>query len=97
MTLGSLFNQTVERFSKKEAIVDLTQNIRWTYQEWDHEVNKVAQALINEGVRKGDRVSTFSFNTIEFATLFFACSKIGAVINPINFRLKERELSLILT
>jgi len=40
---------------------------------------------LKEGVKKGDRVSTFTFNTEELGTTFFACAKIGAIFNPINF------------
>ncbi|MCF6408957.1 fatty acid--CoA ligase [Pseudalkalibacillus salsuginis] len=96
VTIGKLFELTVQKFPNKEALVDTTTNQRWTYKEWDENVNRLANALIGSGVRKGDRVSTFLFNTTELATAFFACAKIGAILNPINFRLKAQEVVYII-
>ncbi len=95
-TLGSIFDQTVRKFPDKEALVDLKRDQRWTYGEWSDEVYRLANALMNAGVGKGDRVSTFLFNTSELATTLFACAKIGAIFNPINFRLKSEEVAYIL-
>ncbi len=95
-TLGRLLELTVGNGPNKEAIVEPAKNIRWTYREWNDQVNKLASALQKSGVRKGDRVSTFLFNCQELATTLFACAKIGAVFNPINFRLKPQELAYIL-
>ncbi|MBH0230355.1 fatty acid--CoA ligase [Halobacillus yeomjeoni] len=95
-TLKSMFEQTVAKYPEKEGLVDLRLGTRWTYREWDIEVNRLANALKASGVGKGDRVSTVLFNTAEFATSLFACMKIGAIFNPINFRLMSKELSFIL-
>ncbi|MGP4078459.1 fatty acid--CoA ligase [Pseudalkalibacillus sp. R45] len=96
VTIGKLFDLTVQKFPNKEALVDAATNQRWTYREWNENVNRLANAFIESGVRKGDRVSTFLFNTTELATVFFACAKIGAVLNPINFRLKAQEVAYII-
>ncbi len=95
-TLGSIFDQTVSKFPNKEALVDLKRGQRWTYGEWRDDVHRCANALTAAGVGKGDRVSTFLFNTSELATTLFACAKIGAIFNPINFRLKSEEVAYIL-
>ncbi|WP_173918321.1 fatty acid--CoA ligase [Halobacillus sp. Marseille-Q1614] len=95
-TLKSMFEQTVSKYPEKEALIDLRLGTRWTYRQWDEEVNKLANALLTQGVDKGDRVSTVLFNTAEFSTALFACMKIGAVFNPINFRLTSQEIDYIL-
>ncbi|GIN61723.1 long-chain-fatty-acid--CoA ligase [Robertmurraya siralis] len=95
-TIGRIFDLTVAKYPNKEALYDVRKDIRLTYLEWSEEVNKLANALLHEGVRKGDRVSTYLFNTEELATTFFACAKIGAVFNPINFRLTPEELAYII-
>jgi long-chain acyl-CoA synthetase len=95
-TIGKIFDFTVKRFPNKEAVYDVRKNVRYTYKEWNDQVNRLANALLQEGVQKGDRVSTFLFNTEELATTFFACAKIGAVFNPINFRLTSEELAFII-
>lgn len=95
-TIGSIFDQTVLKYPNREALVDLSRNQRWTYEQWRDDVHRLANSLLDEGVRKGDIVSTYLFNTSELATAFFACAKIGAAINPINFRLKSMEVAYIL-
>ncbi|RDI43233.1 fatty acid--CoA ligase [Falsibacillus pallidus] len=96
VTIGNVFEQSVNRYPHKEALVDLTLNKRWTFQQWNEDVNRTANALMDNGVRKGDRVSTFLCNGSELAILYFACAKIGAIVNPINFRLKTEEVAFIL-
>ncbi|WP_411334590.1 fatty acid--CoA ligase [Metabacillus indicus] len=95
-TIGRVFDLTAEKYPAKEAIYDVRRGIRWSYSEWQKEVNKLANAFLDAGVKKGDRISTYLFNTIELATAYFASAKIGAVINPINFRLKSQEVAYIL-
>ncbi|KON87689.1 long-chain fatty acid--CoA ligase [Sporosarcina globispora] len=95
-TIGKIFDLTAGKFPNKEALYDVRKNLRLTYKEWGLEINRLANALINAGVRKGDRVSIYLFNTEELATAFFACAKIGAVFNPINFRLMSEEVAYIL-
>ncbi|MFD1020818.1 fatty acid--CoA ligase [Thalassobacillus hwangdonensis] len=95
-TIRSMFEQTVAKYPDKEGLVDLRLGKRWTFREWDEEVNRLANAFRASGVEKGDRVSTVLFNTAEFAHVLFACLKIGAIFNPINFRLTEKEITFIL-
>ncbi|WP_404449693.1 fatty acid--CoA ligase [Sutcliffiella horikoshii] len=96
ITIGKIFNLTVQKFPDKEALHDVKKNVRFTYKEWNVEVNRLANALLKEGVKKGERVSTLLFNTEELATTMLACAKIGAVFNPINFRLQPEEVAFIL-
>ena len=56
LTIGELYEQTVLKFGDKLALVDRSRNIRWTYNQWNEQVNKLANALSSAGVRKGDRV-----------------------------------------
>jgi long-chain acyl-CoA synthetase len=95
-TIGKIFDLSVKRYPNKEAVYDVRKNVRFTYKEWSLQVNRLANALLKEGVKKGERVSSFLFNTEELATAFFACAKIGAVFNPINFRLMSEEVAFIL-
>ncbi|MGD6818023.1 fatty acid--CoA ligase [Metabacillus sp. 84] len=96
-SIGKLFDLAVEKGRDKEALADVSRGIRRTFTEWQKEVNQCANAMANAGVKKGDRVSTCLFNCAELATVFFACAKLGAVLNPINFRLKQQEIAYILT
>lgn len=96
VTIKSIFEQSAAKYPHKEALVDERIGIRWTYAEWNKEANRLAHALSAAGVSKGDRVSTILYNTAELATALFACSKIGAVFNPVNYRLASGEVEFIL-
>jgi acyl-CoA synthetase (AMP-forming)/AMP-acid ligase II len=66
-------------------LVDAGETVTWA--AFDDRVNRLATALADRGVRKGDRVAMVLFNTVEFPTTLYACYKIGAVPVPINFML----------
>ena len=47
-------------------------------------------------IKKGDRVGILSYNRVEYLTLLFACARIGAIYNPLNWRLAVPELMYII-
>lgn len=95
-TLKSVFEQTVRRHPGREALVCPQKGLRYTYQDWERQVNQLANAMLKSGLAKGDRVSTFLYNTGELPTTLLAASKIGAVFNPVNYHLSPAELAFIL-
>ena len=52
----------------------------------------LASYLLKLGISKGDRVGLLAYNCIEYAEIFYATAKIGAIITPINFRLTAKEI-----
>ncbi len=63
-----------------------------TYSEFNRRVNRVANGLLEGGLRKGDRVAVLFFNSTEFMEVYFACAKGGFIFIPLNFRLTPKEL-----
>jgi len=63
-----------------------------TYADLDAATDRVAAALVKRGVGKGDRVTLFMPNSIEFVLAFYGTLKAGGVVNPINALSKEREV-----
>src|SRR2546426_5271427 len=63
-----------------------------TYAELDAATDRFAAALATRGVMKGDRVTLFMPNSVEFVFAFYGTLKAGGVVNPINAQSKEREL-----
>ncbi len=68
----------------------------YSKREFCNRINRLAHALQDKGVRKGDRVAGLLANGNEFLEILFACSKIGAIMVPLNFRLAAPELEYIL-
>jgi long-chain acyl-CoA synthetase len=67
----------------------------WTFSQINAQANAVANGLLGLGVNKGDRVMLFLPNCTEFFFWYFGTMKMGAVVNPLNVMLKERELEYL--
>ncbi|MFC7226671.1 long-chain-fatty-acid--CoA ligase [Salinirubellus salinus] len=94
-TIADTLEQTVDRYPDREAVVYPRRDQRWTYREFDERVNRLANALADLGVEKGDRVSTMLHNGSEMVLTVYACAKLGAVFNPLNYRLPAGEVEFI--
>jgi cyclohexanecarboxylate-CoA ligase len=68
----------------------------FTYRELEGLAGRAASSLLRLGVGPGDIVTVQLPNWWEFVVIAFACSKIGAVMNPVMPILRERELTYIL-
>ena len=64
-----------------------------TYAELDDRSERLAAALLADGLERGDRVATLSGNRPEHVELLFACAKAGLVMAPINHRLAPAEIA----
>ncbi len=93
--IGSILTKRTLLNPTNEALFDVAQGIRFSYDELNKRTNQVANALRSLGVQKGDRVALLMMNCHEFVTTFFAIAKIGAVIVPLNWRLVPDELEFI--
>jgi fatty-acyl-CoA synthase len=96
LTIGDLFDQTVERYPDHPALIARQQQIRLNYRELQAQVNQCARALLHLGVQKGQRVGIWSPNRAEWCITQFATAKIGAILVNINpsYRLHEVEYVL---
>ena len=68
----------------------------FTYSEMDDRVNKLAGALRQAGVRKGDRVAFMVPNIPAMLEGHYGPMRLGAILVAINIRLSAREISYIL-
>jgi fatty-acyl-CoA synthase len=66
---------------------------RTTYAELDARSERLADALVGLGLRRGDRVASLTGNRPEHVELFFACAKAGLVLAPLSWRLAPAELA----
>ena len=87
------FMRNVRRFSGKQALVDPLTNHSWTYSEVNQEVNRLCNAFIKAGVKKGDVIMLQMLNCPEFVFAYVACHKLQCVCCPVNFRLSTGEMA----
>jgi len=69
---------------------------RWTYAKVNERVNRLANALAQWGIGKGDRVGILHVNCNQHIETYFAAAKLGAIFVPLNFRAKSDELSYMI-
>ena len=63
-----------------------------TYRELHARSNRTAAWMQSLGIEKGDRVAVMLSNSMEFIDIFLACSRLGAIFVPINYRITATEL-----
>ena len=68
---------------------------RYTYTALYERVKRLANAITELGVRRGDRVATYAANTYQHLELYYAIPCIGAVLHPLNIRLSAAQLAQI--
>ena len=94
--VGSYLTKRSQMNGKSEAYVDSASDLRLTFEELNDRVNRVANMLLDHGIKKGDRVAILMMNSVEFVEVYLATAKIGGVVVPLNWRLVADELEFIL-
>jgi acyl-CoA synthetase (AMP-forming)/AMP-acid ligase II len=84
------------RFARSPALRDPASGRGWTYAELWRDAGRLADALRSHGVAPGESVVFALFNGPEFALLWVACLRLGAIATPINFRLSAGEIAHVL-
>jgi fatty-acyl-CoA synthase len=68
---------------------------RYSYGDWAGRVDRLAAALTGLGVRRGDRVATFGWNSHRHFEAYFAVPCMGAVLHTMNVRLFPEQLAWV--
>ena len=91
--VSECFLLSVRRSPKRTALVFGEQ--RYTYEEANKRINRIANSLSQLGVKSGDKVAFLFPNCCEIVLIYYAIQKIGAVAVPLNFRLIPREIGFL--
>ncbi|WP_433574795.1 AMP-binding protein [Nocardia brasiliensis] len=90
MDLGTVLRWTAARHPHRRAIGG---DKPFTYAEWDAHTDRLAAALVESGVRRGDRIVLMLAGGEPLASLHMAAQKIGAISVPLSTRLAPTELA----
>ncbi|WP_406444283.1 4-coumarate--CoA ligase family protein [Streptomyces sp. NBC_01613] len=66
------------------ALIDGTDGTTLTYEQLDRFHRRIAAALAEAGVRKGDVLALHSPNTVAFPTAFYAATRAGATVTTVH-------------
>lgn len=93
IALWEFLSQSAVKFPQQTAVIHNNQRI--PYSELDLHVKKFALALVQLGVKKGDRVALFLQNVPEYIISYYGALRQGAIVLPMNPLVKEDEFNTI--
>ena len=96
MLVSDIVRNNARFFGGKEAVV-VPEGVTRTWSELDTRTTKFANALLDLGLTKGDRIAIFAPNCCEYLEFFFATAKSGVVGAAVNIRLAAHEISSYLS
>ena len=87
LNLKNMLERAPSFFAKKEIISRQTDGSlhRYTYGDYYRRVCRLANVLKRLGIRRGDRVATFAWNTYRHFELYFGVPCYGAVLHTSIF------------
>ena len=71
---------------------DLPYRREITWRVFDEKANRVANLLLERGVKRGDKVAILMMNCLEWLPIYFGILKSGAIAVPFNFRYSSDEI-----
>ena len=96
MTIGQALDDAAERWGDYDAVVSVSQGIRWSWRELAFRADAMAAGLLALGLEPGDRIGIWSPNCAEWTLTQFAAAKIGLVLATINPAHRTSELEFTL-
>ena len=89
-------NDYIDHWSEKRpdqaAMIQYEDGKTVSYKQFRSYIDYFALRLLDMGIKKGDRVATQLVLVPEHVMLMYACFKIGAMIAPLDLRLKKEEI-----
>ncbi|UEM16330.1 ATP-dependent acyl-CoA ligase [Bradyrhizobium barranii subsp. barranii] len=91
--LSTILTRQAERYGERVLLV--AGETRWSFGQTAAIAAASAQALVDAGIRPGDRVALMCSNRPEFLQVYLGCAWLGAIAVPINTALRGFQLSHI--
>jgi len=98
LTLTQFFERSRRLFARKTLATRVPGRslCRYTYADLAERVARLAGGLAALGVRPGDRVGTFAWNTHHHLEAYWAAPLMGAILHTVNFRLAPEDIAYII-
>ncbi|MBF0508455.1 MAG: AMP-binding protein [Deltaproteobacteria bacterium] len=94
MPVGDLLRVAAYMYPDKLGARDLYRAM--TFQEWNERCCRLGNALLDLGLKKGDKVAVIAYNSVEWMEIYGATAKTGIICVPIMFRMPPAEYHYIL-
>jgi len=95
-TVDGVLKAAVDSVPQRTALVVPYQSLRFTFAEFDREVEQVARGLIACGLAPGERIGIWAPNCAEWVLTMFAAARAGLILVNINPAYRSSELEFVL-
>jgi acyl-CoA synthetase (AMP-forming)/AMP-acid ligase II len=96
LLVRQLAERAEQQFTEREIVSLTAEGVeRSTYGRVVERARRLASALTELGIRPGDRVATFGWNSVRHLELYLAIPSMGAVLHTLNIRLFDDDLHYI--
>ncbi|NMP23304.1 long-chain-fatty-acid--CoA ligase [Sulfobacillus harzensis] len=94
MNVARFLNRAAALYGNKPAVFD--DDRVFTYRQLWQRVQRLSRALLDLGVRPGDRVAWLGYNNHPLLEAYFGVVQFGAILVPLNIRLTPSDLAGII-
>jgi acyl-CoA synthetase (AMP-forming)/AMP-acid ligase II len=96
MNISEMLARNTQMYPDDTALIELKPSKKLrkqiTWKEFDERANRIASALIDRGVSKGDKVIHLMMNSINWLEVYFGIIRTGAWAVPLNFRFTSSDI-----
>ena len=93
-TIGGALEEAVARYGNEVGYVFTSGELTYTCLKQTSDL--LARGLLSLGVKKGDKVAVWMAGYAEWAFVYFALARIGAIMVPVNTRYRPEEIKYVL-
>ena len=93
MNIADLAEHAIDAVPDRVALISGDENL--TYAELEEKANRLAHYLLDQGVKKDDKVGLYCRNRIEIVIAMLGIVKAGGILVNVNFRYVEGELKYL--
>jgi fatty-acyl-CoA synthase len=90
LTAKDVLRVNAFKWPDKIGIKDLYKE--YTFKQWNERSCRLANALADMGMKKGDRFAVLAYNCVEWMEIYAAAAKGGFIVVPLMFRLSAPEM-----
>jgi acyl-CoA synthetase (AMP-forming)/AMP-acid ligase II len=96
MIIGEMLARNARMYGDEIALIEREpakdKRVFITWKEFDDSANRIANALISKGIKKGDKVIHLMMNCLEWLPVYFGILRTGAWAVPLNFRFTAEDI-----
>jgi fatty-acyl-CoA synthase len=93
-TIGDMARRAATKYGDKTAII--FRDVKLSFYDLEREARRFALLMTKYGIKKGDRVAIYAYNSHYYPISMIGLAKIGAIQVPINYMLNAEEISYII-